>query len=316
MDAEKAGLKMGPVVKPRKNGDEKRLPTDDAVPEEDDADVPSVNSSSAGALGVGLSTPPALNSGKEALLRKYLLDIEGLMLPNKNSSHQKVVTLSTDLFLELNSWRAFEHTSEQMFLELLTSHSAKDKFSTAGSVALLSIKGEEFKLNRFKGVNVASSPPLRFLFKATTPRGDNGVKTARINMLSLFLAGNFGLASSQTKEKQKSLTKENGIGEPASPSLPDISSGTSIKTNTEKQPDSPEVRENTQNVNGVGIGSQILEKLTPSVTSQKQIYTQDQIRSTSCLDRILSISKFIVLMQAIHIQVKINSAVMTCSPVI
>ena len=225
MDAEKAGLKLGPVVKPRKNGDEKRLPTDDAVPEEDDADVPSVNSSSAGALGVGLSTPPALNSGKEALLRKYLLDIEGLMLPNKNSSHQKVVTLSTDLFLELNSWRAFEHTSEQMFLELLTSHSAKDKFSTAGSVALLSIKGEEFKLNRFKGVNVASSHPLRFLFKATTPRGDNGVKTARINMLSLFLAGNFGLASSQTKEKQKSLTKENGIGEPASPSLPDISVG-------------------------------------------------------------------------------------------
>ena len=161
MDAEKAGLKLGPVVKPRKNGDEKRLPTDDAVPEEDDADVPSVNSSSAGALGVGLSTPPALNSGKEALLRKYLLDIEGLMLPNKNSSHQKVVTLSTDLFLELNSSRAFEHTSEQMFLELLTSHGAKDKFSTAGSVALLSIKGEEFiKLNRFEGVNVASSHPL------------------------------------------------------------------------------------------------------------------------------------------------------------
>ena len=164
MDAEKAGLKLGPVVKPRKNGDEKRLPTDDAVPEEDDADVPSVNSSSAGALGVGLSTPPALNSGKEVLLRKYLLDIEGLMLPNKNSSHQKVVTLSTDLFLELNSWRAFKHTREQMFLELLTSHSAKDKFSTAGSVALLSIKGEEFiKLNRFKGVNVASSHPLKFL---------------------------------------------------------------------------------------------------------------------------------------------------------
>ena len=296
MDAEKAGLKLGPVVKPRKNGDEKRLPTDDAVPEEDDADVPSVNSSSAGALGVGLSTPPALNSGKEALLRKYLLDIEGLMLSNKNSSHQKVLTLSTDLFLELQSWRAFEHTSEQMFLELLTSHSAKDKFSTAGSVALLSIKGEEFKLNRFKGVNVASSHPLKFLFEAT-PRGDNGVKSARVNMLSLFLAVDFGLASFQTKEKQKSLTKENGIGEPASPSLPDISSGTSIKTNTEKQPDSPEVRENTQNVNGVGIGSQILEKLTPSVTSQKQIYTQDQIRSTSCLDRILIISKFIILTQ-------------------
>ena len=298
MDAEKAGLKLGPVVKPRKNGDEKRLPTDDAVPEEDDADVPSVNSSSAGALGVGLSTPPALNSGKEALLRKYLLDIEGLMLSNKNSSHQKVLTLSTDLFLELQSWRAFEHTSEQMFLELLTSHSAKDKFSTAGSVALLSIKGEEFKLNRFKGVNVASSHPLRFLFKATTPRGDNGVKTARINMLSLFLAGNFGLASFQTKEKQKSLTKENGIGEPASPSLPDISSGTSIKTNTKKQPDSPpEVRENTQNVNGVGISSQVSEKLTPSITSQKQIYTQEPLRGTSCLDRTLIISKFIILMR-------------------
>lgn len=184
-----------------------------------------------------------------------------------------------------------------MFLELLTSHSAKDKFSTAGSVALLSIKGEEFKLNRFKGVNVASSHPLRFLFKATTPRGDNGVKTARINMLSLFLAGNFGLASFQTKEKQKSLTKENEIGEPASPSLPDISSGTSIKTNTKEQPDSPDVRENTQNVNGVGIGSQILQKLTPSVTSQKQIYTQDPLRSTSCLDRTLIISKFIILTQ-------------------
>ena len=113
-----------------------------------------------------------------------------------------------------------------MFLELLTSHGGKDKFSTVGSVALLSIKGEEFKLNRFKGVNVAFSPPLRLLFKATTPRGDNGVKTARINMLSLFLAGNFGLASFfQTKEKQKSLAKENGIGEPASPSLPDISVG-------------------------------------------------------------------------------------------
>ena len=259
MDAEKAGLKLGPVVKPRKNGDEKRLPTDDAVPEEDDADVPSVNSSSAGALGVGLSTPPALNSGKEVLLRKYLLDIEGLMLPNKNSSHQKVVTLSTDLFLELNSWRALEHTSEQMFLELLTSHSAKDKFSTAGSVALLSIKGEEFKLNRFKGVNVASSHPLKFLFKAT-PRGDNGVKSARVNMLSLFLAGDFGLASSQTKEKQKSLTKENGIGEPASPSLPDISSGTSIKTNTEEQPDSPDVRENSQNTNRGSISSLIFRR--------------------------------------------------------
>ena len=291
MDAEKAGLKMGPVVKPRKNGDEKRLPTDDAVPEEDDADVPSVNSSSAGALGVGLSTPPALNSGKEALLRKYLLDIEGLMLPNKNSSHQKVVTLSTDLFLELNSWRAFEHTSEQMFLELLTSHSAKDKFSTAGSVALLSIKGEEFKLNRFKGVNVASSPPLRFLFKATTPRGDNGVKSARVNMLSLFLAGDFGLASSQTKEKQKCLTNEDGISDPADlPSLPDLG-GTSIKTDTEKQPDSPKVRENTQNVNGGGIDSLILGKVTTSTASQKQNYTRDQIRSTSCSFRILSISK-------------------------
>ena len=55
--------------------------------------------------------------------------------------------------------------------------------------------------------------------------------------------------------------------------------------------------ENTQNVNGVGIDSQILEKLTPSVTSQKQIYKQDQIRSTSCLDRILIISKFIILTQ-------------------
>ena len=106
---------MGPVVKPRKNGDEKRLPEDDAVPEEVDADVPSVSTSSTGAFGIGLSTPPALNSVKEVLLRKYLLDIEGLMLPNENSSHQKVVTLSTDLFLELNSWRAFEHTSEQMF---------------------------------------------------------------------------------------------------------------------------------------------------------------------------------------------------------
>ena len=290
MDAEKAGLKLGPVVKPRKNGDEKRLPTDDAVPEEDDADVPSVNSSSAGALGVGLSTPPALNSGKEALLRKYLLDIEGLMLSNKNSSHQKVLTLSTDLFLELKSWRAFEHTSEQMFLELLTSHSAKDKFSTAGSVALLSIKGEEFKLNRFKGVNVASSPPLRFLFKATTPRGDNGVKTARINMLSLFLAGNFGLASSQTK-KQKSLTKGNGIGIPASPSLPDISSGTSIKTNTEEQPDSPDVRENSQNTNGGSISSLILDKLTPSITSIKQSNTQNPLRNTSYSERSLSVSK-------------------------
>ena len=111
-----------------------------------------------------------------------------------------------------------------MFLELLTSHGAKDKFSTAGSVALLSIKGEEFKLNRFKGVNVASSHPHKFLF-AATPRGDNEVKTARVNMLSLFLAGDFGSASSQTKEKPKSLTKENGIGEPAAPSLPDISVG-------------------------------------------------------------------------------------------
>ena len=276
MDAEKAGLKLGPVVKPRKNGDEKRLPTDDAVPEEDDADVPSVNSSSAGALGVGLSTPPALNSGKEALLRKYLLDIEGLILSNKNSSHQKVLTLSTDLFLELKSWRAFEHTSEQMFLELLTSHSAKDKFSTAGSVALLSIKGEEFKLNRFKGVNVASSHPLKFLFEAT-PRGDNGVKSARVNMLSLFLAVDFGLASSQTKEKQKCLTKENGIGEPAAPSLPDLG-GTSIKTDTEKQPDSPKVRENTQNVNGGGIDSPILGKLTTSTASQKQNYAREEIQ--------------------------------------
>ena len=185
-----------------------------------------------------------------------------------------------------------------MFLELFTSHGAKDKFSTAGSVALLSIKGEEFiKLNRFKGVNVASSHPHKFLFEAT-PRGDNGVKTARINMLSLFLAGNFGLASFfQTKEKQKGLTKENGIGEPASPSLPDISSGTSIKTNTKEQPDSPDVRENTQNVNGVGISSQILQKLTPSVTLQKQIYTQDPLRSTSCLDRTLIISKFIIFTQ-------------------
>ena len=299
MEAEKVGLKMGPVVYPRKNGDEKRLPTDDAVPEEEDADVPSVNSSSAGALGIGLSTPPALNSGKEALLRKYLLDIEGLMLPNKNSSHQKVVTLSTSLLLELKSSRAFEHTSEQMFLELLTSHGAKDKFSTTGSVALLSIKGEEFKLNRFKGVNdVASSHPHKFLFTAT-PRGDNGVKTARVNMLSLFLAGNFGLASSQTKEKPKSLTEENGIGEPASPSLPDISSGTSIKTNTEEQPDSPEVRENSQNVNKGSIGSLILDKLTPSVTSQKQSYTQNQIRNTSYSERVLSVSKNIYFSNAI-----------------
>ena len=39
MDAEKAGLKLGAVEKPRKNGDEKRLPTDDAVPEEYDADI-------------------------------------------------------------------------------------------------------------------------------------------------------------------------------------------------------------------------------------------------------------------------------------
>ena len=98
-----------------------------------------------------------------------------------------------------------------MFLELLTSHSAKDKFSTDGSVALLSIKGEKFKLNRFKGVNdVASSHPHKFLF-AATPRGDNEVKTARVNMLSLFLAGDFGLASSQTKEKQKCLTKETAL---------------------------------------------------------------------------------------------------------
>ena len=81
---------MGPVVKPRKNGDEKRLPTDDAVPEEVDADVPSVSTSSTGEFGVGLSTPPALNSGKEVLLRKYLLDIEGLMLPNKSTSHKKI----------------------------------------------------------------------------------------------------------------------------------------------------------------------------------------------------------------------------------
>ena len=219
------------------------------------------------------------------------------MLPNKNSSHQKLVTLSTDLFLELKTSRAFEHTSKQMFFELLTSHGAKDNFSTAGGVA--SIKGEEFKLNRFKGVNdVASSHPHKFLF-AATPRGDNEVKTARVNMLSLFLAGNFGLASFfQTKEKQKSLTKENGIGEPASPSLPDISSGTSIKTNTKKQPDSPpEVRENTQNVNGVGISSQNSENLTPSITSQKQIYTQEPLRGTSCLDRTLIISKFIILMR-------------------
>ena len=157
----------------------------------------------------------------------------------------------------------------------MTSHCAKDKFSTAGSVALLSIKGEEFKLNRFEGVNVASSHPLKFLFEAT-PCGDNGVKSARVNMLSLFLAGDFGLASSQTKEKQKCLAKEDGIGEPAAPSLPDLG-GTSIKTDTEKQPDSPKVRENTQNVNGGGIDSLILGKLTTSTASQKQNYTREEI---------------------------------------
>ena len=113
------------------------------------------------------------------------------------------------------------------------------------------------------------------MFKAT-PRGDNGVKTARVNMLSLFLAGDFGLASSQTKEKQKCLAKEDGIGEPAAPSLPDLG-GTSIKTDTEKQPDSPKVRENTQNVNGGGIDSLILGKLTTSTASQKQNYTREEI---------------------------------------
>ena len=132
-------------------------------------------------------------------------------------------------------------------------------------------------------------------------------------MLSLFLAGDFGLASSQTKEKQKSLTKENGIGEPASPSLPDISSGTSIKTNTEKQPDSPEVRENTQNVNGGGIHSLILEKLTPSIASQKQSYTQDQIRSTSCSFRILSISNTFLFFIRSYIY-KFNTAVTAYIP--
>ena len=61
--------------------------------------------------------------------------------------------------------------------------------------------------------------------------------------------------------------------------------------------DLPTTDENTQNVNGVGISSQISEKLTPSITSQKQIYTQEPLRSTSCLDRTLIISKFIILIQ-------------------
>ena len=121
------------------------------------------------------------------------------------------------------------------------------------------------------------------------------------------------MASFQTKEKQKCLTQENGIGEPAAPSLPDISSGTSIKTNTEKQPDSPEVRENTQNVNWGGIDSLILEKHTPSVTSQKQGYTQDQIRSTSCSFRILSISKTFLFFLRSYIY-KFNTAVTAYIP--
>ena len=85
------------------------------------------------------------------------------------------------------------------------------------------------------------------------------------------------MASSQTKEKQKCLTKEIGIGEPAAPSLPDLG-GTSIKTDTEKQPDSPKVRENTQNVNGGGIDSPILGKLTNSTASQKQNYAREEIQ--------------------------------------
>ena len=123
-------------------------------------------------------------------------------------------------------------------------------------------------------------------------------------MLSLFLAGNFGLASSQTKEKQKSLTKENGIGEPAAPSLPDLG-GTSIKTDTEKQPDSPKVRENTQNVNGGGIDSLILGKLTTSTASQKQNYTREEIERTSYSFRIHSISKtFLFFHTQLHIQIQ------------
>ena len=55
--------------------------------------------------------------------------------------------------------------------------------------------------------------------------------------------------------------------------------------------------ENSQNVNRGGIDSLILDKLTPSVTSQKQSYTQNQVRSTSYSDRVLRISKIIFIFQ-------------------
>ena len=69
-----AGLKIGPAVNPLKYGEEKRLAVDDADVDELDIVVPSVSTSSTGASGVGLFMP-ALNSGRELLRRKYLLDI-------------------------------------------------------------------------------------------------------------------------------------------------------------------------------------------------------------------------------------------------
>ena len=125
-------------------------------------------------------------------------------------------------------------------------------------------------------LSVASSHPLKFLFEAA-PRRDNGVKSARVSILFLFLAVDFGLASSQTKEKQKCLTKEDGIGEPADlPSLPDL--GGTSRNRKRKPPDSPKVRENNQNVYGGGIDSPILGELTTSTASQKQNYTRDEIQ--------------------------------------
>ena len=66
-----AGLKIGPAVYPLKYGEENRLAIDDV--EELDTVVPSVSTSSAGVSGVGLFMS-ALNSGRELLRKKYLLD--------------------------------------------------------------------------------------------------------------------------------------------------------------------------------------------------------------------------------------------------
>ena len=66
-----AGSKVGQAVYPLKYGEEKRLAINKA--EELDIVVPSVSTSSAGVSGVGLFMS-ALNSGRELLRKKYLLD--------------------------------------------------------------------------------------------------------------------------------------------------------------------------------------------------------------------------------------------------